>query len=90
VHFQEITHSFAQRRTTYPFTFKNLHTLFVTTGVGGYQRTSLRREATGHAGACPVNDFDYAPAPFEKLPTASASVLYTSNTVRSFVICSTS
>jgi hypothetical protein len=32
----------------------------------------------------------YAPAPFEKLETAAASVSYTSNTVSSLVICSTS
>ena len=49
----------------------------------------------GHAGACPLHNSNqlrvsYAPAPFEKLPTASASVLYTSKTVRSLVICRTS
>ena len=57
---------------------------------GGGTTSSTRREETGHAGACPAHNFNYAPAPFEKLPTASASVLYTSNTVRSLVICRTS
>src|ERR1700730_1079631 len=49
------------------------------------------KKQAGHAGACPVESKrDYAPAPLEKLPTASASVLYTSKTVRSFVIWRTS
>jgi hypothetical protein len=62
----------------------------------GYRALHLPRQTTrGHASACPLHNssqlrVSYAPAPFEKLPTASASVLYTSKTVRSLVICRTS
>jgi hypothetical protein len=56
---------------------------------------SAAQKPRGHAGACPLHNsdplrVDYAPALFEKLDTASASVLYTSKTVRSLVICRTS
>jgi hypothetical protein len=62
---------------------------------GGIQLQLPRQKTKGHAGACPLHNsnqlrVNYAPAPLEKLPTASASVLYTSKTVRSLVICRTS
>src|SRR5258706_2546444 len=81
---------FATARQLLPC-FHDLAHSFRRNGGWGHQRTSTTRQARGHAGACPATiSFDYAPAPFEKLPTASASVLYTSNTVRSLVICRTS
>jgi hypothetical protein len=60
-------------------------------GVGGINvlRRGGKQQGT-RSRALPTISCDYAPAPFEKLPTASASVLYTSNTVRSLVICRTS
>ena len=68
---------------------------------GVYTRVEVSSASTaaqtqpGHAGACPLHNsgqlrVSYALAPLEKLPTASASVLYTSKTVRSLVICRTS
>src|SRR6266478_8803088 len=64
-------------------------------GPSSFGMTNHSEKARGHAGACPLHNsdqlrVDYAPAPLEKLPTASASVLYTSKTVRSLVICRTS
>jgi hypothetical protein len=55
----------------------------------------LGQKTRGHAGACPLRNsdplrVDYALTPLLKLATASASVLYTSKTVRSLVICRTS
>ena len=60
----------------------------------GIEATSIadrgrNNRARGHVPR-PILPIDYAPALFEKLDTASASVLYTSKTVSSFVICSTS
>ena|SRR5713226_6651797 len=78
------------------FVFNRLQPLFAKHPGGGYPELQLPGQKTrGHAGACPLHNssqlrVNYAPAPFEKLPTASASVLYTSKTVRSLVICRTS
>ncbi len=78
------------------FVFNSLQPLFAKHPGGGYPaRFDLEKKTRGHAGACPPHNsgqlrVDYAPAPLEKLPTASASELYTSKTVRSLVICRTS
>jgi len=64
-----------------PFVFNRLHPLFGKHPGGGIQRAfGLMEKTRGHAGACPLHSFDqlrvdYALAPLEKLPTASASVL---------------
>ncbi len=71
------------------------HSFVVNRGWGVSSASIAGRKTRGHAGACPLRNSgplrgSYAPAPLEKLPTASASVLYTSKTVRSLVICRTS
>src|SRR4029077_7543867 len=78
-----------------PFVLKSLQPLFAKHPGGGYPASTAKTKTKGHAGACPLHNssqlrVSYAPAPLEKLPTASASVLYTSKTVRSLVICRTS
>ena len=87
---------FALSSVLVPFVFRSLQPLFAKyLGGGGIQLQLPAQTTRGHAGACPLHNssrlrVNYALAPFEKLPTASASVLYTSKTVRSLVICRTS
>ena len=81
--------------TLVPFVFNSLQPLLQNTRVGGIQRFNCPDQRQEGTQACPLHNssqlrVSYAPAPFEKLPTASASVLYTSKTVSSFVICRTS
>src|SRR5690348_5951862 len=71
------------------------HSFVVDRGWGESNASIAGRKTGGNAEACPLHHssqlrVSYAPAPLEKLPTASASVLYTSKTVRSLVICRTS
>jgi hypothetical protein len=98
--FSAVCRLFALSLRSFPHSFPLFSTAWSlfsqnTRGWGVSSASTAKTKTKGHAGACPFHNssqlrVNYAPAPFEKLPTASASVLYTSKTVRSLVICRTS